>query len=95
MRSKNRALKFIQLALFPVSLMVYGFYLGQLHQSMQDLAGILMFIVGVLALAVSLVIHWISHKASWYDKWYANMITGALSCAIVFAMIAIYARMHG
>ena len=95
MRIKNMILIFLQLAFFPVLLMGYGFYLGQLHQSMQDLAGILMFITGIVSLVFSFILRWLSHWTKWFDKWYSNILIGAISCGIVFGMIVIYARLHG
>jgi hypothetical protein len=95
MRFKNMILILLQLAFFPVLLMGYGFYLGQLHQSMQDLAGILMFIIGIVSLIFALILHWLSYWTKWFDKWYSNVLIGVISSGIVFGMIVIYARMHG
>ena len=79
----------------PLILMVYGWYLGQLHQSGPDIAGILLFITGAAGLVLAFIIHHFTKKYSWHGKWFANILTGAVSCTIIFALIVSLARLHG
>jgi len=76
-------------------LMAYGWYLGQLHQSGYDLAGIFLFFTGVAGLILASIIRRFTGKFSWHNIWYANILTGVVSCGIVFAFVLIFARLHG
>jgi hypothetical protein len=87
--------KFFLLGLFPILLMVYGWYLGQLHQSMVDLAGILMFITGAAGWLASLLLRFSIRRVKWVDTWWANILTGLAGCALIFVLILIYARING
>jgi hypothetical protein len=75
--------------------MAYGWYLGQLPQSMVDLAGILLFITGAGGWLLSLLLRFSIRKAKWFDSWWANLFTGLAGCALVFVIILIYARING
>lgn len=87
--------KFFLLGVFPLFLMIYGWYLGQLHQSMVDLAGILLFITGAAGWLVSILLRFSIRKTKWFDTWWANLLTGLAGSALVFVVILIYARING
>ena len=84
----------VQLAIVPIILMAYGWYLGQLHQSGYDIAGILLFFTGLIGLAIAYGIYVITKKKIWHGKWYINMLTGVIGCAIVFVAIVTYAMIY-
>ena len=90
-----KIIKALPIGIAPVLLMGYGWYLGQLHQSGPDIAGILLFITGLAGLALALVYFLLTRKYSWHGKWYWNALTGLVGCGIVFALILVYARWHG
>ena len=95
---KNSTTKLKDLLLVsPASLilMAYGWYLGQLHQSGYDVAGIFLFISGLTGLVLAIGIYHLTRNYSWHNSWYANMLTGVVSCAIIFALIVLFARLHG
>jgi len=75
--------------------MAYGWYLGQLHQSGPDIAGILLFVTGAAGLVLAFVIQYFTKKYSWHNRWFMNLLTGVISCAIIFALIVSLARYHG
>jgi Na+/H+-translocating membrane pyrophosphatase len=75
--------------------MAYGWYLGQLHQSGYDVAGIFLFFTGVAGLVLAFIIHNLTKKYTWHNTWYANILTGVLSCGIVFIIVLLFARLHG
>lgn len=87
--------KLFFLGIVPILLMIYGWYLGQLHQSMVDLAGILLFITGAGGWLLSLLLRFSIRHAKWFDTWWANLLTGLAGCILVFLVILIYARLHG
>ena len=90
----KRIIDITQLAIVPIILMVYGWYLGQLHQSGYDIAGILLFFTGLIGLAIAYGIYFVTKKKIWNGKWYINILTGIIGCAIVFIAIIIYARIY-
>jgi hypothetical protein len=85
----------LQISIAPLILMAYGWYLGQLHQSGPDIAGILLFITGAAGLVLAFITHYFAKRFSWHGKWFANVLTGVVSCAIIFALIVLLARLHG
>jgi hypothetical protein len=85
----------IQISIASLALMVYGWYLGQLHQSGYDIAGILLFVTGVAGLVLAFIIHHFTRQYSWHNGWLANLMTGVISCGIIFVLIFLYARLHG
>jgi len=87
--------KLLLLGVFPMLLMAYGWYLGQLHQSMQDLAGILLFMTGAVGWLFSLLIRFSIRRLKIHDSWWVNMLTGLIGCILVFVVILVYARIHG
>jgi hypothetical protein len=60
----------------PLILMSYGWYLGQLHKSGYDAAGIFLFITGLAGLVSSLVFHLVTRSHPWHEKWYLNGLIG-------------------
>ena len=76
-------------------LMAYGWYLGQLHKSGYDVAGIFLFFTGVTGLVLAFIIRKFTQKYTWHNTWYANILTGVLSCGIVFIIVLLFARLHG
>ncbi len=87
--------KLLLLGIFPILLMAYGWYLGQLHQSMQDLAGILLFITGAAGWLFSLLLRFSIRCLKWFDTWWVNILTGLAGSTLVFMLILIYARING
>ena len=75
--------------------MAYGWYLGQLHQSGYDVAGIFLFMNGAAGLALAFIVRYYTKKFSWHNTWVANLLTGIVSCAILFGLILLFARLHG
>jgi hypothetical protein len=88
-------LKLLPIAITPLILMSYGWYLGQLHQSGYDIAGILLFISGLTGLVLAFLLKWVFRRTSWHGKWFTNPLLGMAGCGIVFALILVYARLHG
>jgi hypothetical protein len=82
----------LELAIVPVVLMAYGWYLGQLHQSGPDIAGILLFITGLVGAVFAYGLYWLTGRLRWHGRWFVNILTGAASCVLVFALIILYAR---
>jgi multisubunit Na+/H+ antiporter MnhB subunit len=89
-----KIIRALPIAIVPVFLMSYGWYLGQLHQSGPDLAGILLFFTGAAGLALALLFFLLTRKSTLYEKWYLNALIGLAGCGIVFILIFIYARWH-
>jgi multisubunit Na+/H+ antiporter MnhB subunit len=94
-KDKMKILKALPLGIAPVLLMGYGWYLGQLHQSGPDIAGILLFITGAAGLALAMLFFLLTRKYTWHEKWYLNALTGLAGCGIVFALLLVYAKWHG
>lgn len=88
-------MKILQTSLASLVLMAYGWYLGQLHQSGYDVAGIFLFITGAIGLVLALIVRYFTRKYPWHNMWIANILTGILSCGVIFGFILIYARLHG
>ena len=91
MKSKSAFL----IGFFPLLLMAYGWYLGQLHQSMQDLAGILLFITGSAGLVLAVGVRYALRRQAWLQTWWGNLLLGVAGCIAVFAVLFVYARQHG
>lgn len=87
--------KALPIGFAPLILMSYGWYLGQLHQSGPDIAGILLFITGAVGLALAFILFLLTRRFPWHEKWVANTLIGLAGCGIVFALIVVYARWHG
>ena len=90
-----KIIKFLPIGIAPLILMSYGWTLGQLHQSGYDVAGILLFVTGLVGLVLALILFALTRKYSWHGKWFMNILTGLAGCGMVFARIFIYARLHG
>lgn len=88
-------MKILQTSLASLILMAYGWYLGQLHQSGYDVAGIFLFITGVAGFVPALIIRYFTRNYPWHNKWFANILTGILSCGVIFGFILAFARIHG
>ncbi len=76
-------------------LMAYGWYLGQLHQSGYDVAGIFLFFTGLTGLVLAYIIRNFTRKYAWHNSWYAGLLTDVISCAIIFVLVLLFARLHG
>jgi len=87
--------EFIQISIAPLVLMVYGWYLGQLHQSGYDIAGILLFVTGLVGLAFAFGIRLFARKYPWHDHWLVNILYGLAGCGAVFLLVVMFARLHG
>ena len=92
---KMKILKVLPIGIAPLILMSYGWYLGQLHQSGPDIAGILLFITGAVGLALAFIMFLFMRKFPWHQKWYMNALIGLAGCGIVFVLILVFARLHG
>jgi hypothetical protein len=90
-----KILKALPIAAAPAVLMSYGWYLGQLHKSGYDIAGIFLFITGMVGLVLALIFYLVTRKYPWHEKWYLTALTGTAGCVIVFALILVFARLHG
>ena len=76
-------------------LMAYGWYLGHLHQSGYDVAGIFLFFTGLTGLVLAYIVRNFTRNYAWHNTWYANLLTGVISCGIVFVLVLLFARLHG
>ena len=90
-----KALDYVEISAASIALMIYGSYLVLLGESMQDLAGIIMLMTGVIGLIISFIIHFFTKKYSWAKTWYSNILKGILGVLIVFIGLIIYARISG
>jgi hypothetical protein len=90
-----KILKIIPVTIAPAILMSYGWYLGQLHESGYDIAGIFLFITGAVGLVLASIFFLFTREYAWHDKWYMNALTGLAGCVVVFTLIFVYARLHG
>ena len=93
--SRTKLIDLFLVGLTSLILMAYGWYLGQLHQSGYDVAGIFLFITGLIGLLLAFLIRYFTRKYSWYNTWYSNILTGMLGCGIIFTIILLLARLHG
>ena len=90
-----KILRVFPLGVVPLALMGYGWYLGQLHQSGYDIAGIFLFMTGLVGLVLASLFFLFTRKYTWHNHWLANLLTGLAGCGIVFTLVLIYARLHG
>jgi hypothetical protein len=90
-----KIIKAIPIGIVPFILMSYGWYLGQLHQSGPDIAGILLFLTGAVGLGLAILLFVLTRKLPWHEKWFTSPLTGLTGCVIVFLLILVYARLHG
>ncbi len=94
-KSHTKLLDVFLLSLASLVLMAYSWYLGQLHQSGYDVAGIFLFLTGLIGLGLAFLIRFLSRKYTWHNTWYSNLLTGILSCAMIFGIILLITRLHG
>jgi hypothetical protein len=87
--------KVLPIGIAPLILMSYGWYLGQLHESGYDVAGILLFITGAVGVVLAFIFFLLTRKFPWHEKWVVNALIGLAGCGIVFTLIFVYARLHG
>ncbi|MGE5377526.1 MAG: hypothetical protein ACM3XO_20905 [Bacteroidota bacterium] len=59
------------------------------------MAGIFLFITGLIGLLLAFLVRYLTRKYSWYNTWYSNLLTGMISCAAIFAVILLFTRLHG
>jgi hypothetical protein len=90
-----KIIRMLLIGIAPMILMVYGWYLGQLHQSGYDIAGIFLFMTGLVGLALAMLLFFFTRKFAWHDKWFIPLLTGIAGCGIVFSLLLVYARLHG
>jgi energy-converting hydrogenase Eha subunit G len=90
-----KILKALPLGIAPILLMSYGWYLGQLHQSGPDIAGILLFFTGAAGLGLAMLFFLLTRKSAWHEKPVMNFLAGVAGCGIVFFLVAVFARLHG
>jgi hypothetical protein len=90
-----KIIKALPIGIAPAILMIYGWYLGQIHMSGYDIAGIFLFITGLVGLVLAYLFHLLTRRYCWHEKWYISSLTGLAGCGIVFALILVYARLHG
>ena len=94
-KSRTTLIDLFLAGLASLILMAYGWYLGQLHQSGYDVAGIFLFFNGLIGLGLAFLIRYLTRKYAWHNTWYANILTGVFSCSVIFILILILARLHG
>jgi len=94
-KTNSKFINIFLVGLASLILMTYGWYLGQLHQSGYDVAGIFLFITRVVGLLLAFIIRYFTRKYSWHNTWLANILTGVISCSLVFALILVLGRLHG
>jgi hypothetical protein len=58
-------------------------------------AGILLFITGATGFLLVFVIRHFTQRYLWHNTWVAALLTGGISCGIVFILILMFARLHG
>jgi hypothetical protein len=90
-----KILKMLPVAVAPTIMMVYGWILGQRHQSGYDVVGILLFATGGIGLALAAGFRFLTRKYSWIGLWYANILYGIMGCGVVFLLLLLFARLHG
>jgi hypothetical protein len=93
--ARMKIIKILPIGIAPLILMSYGWYLGQLHQSGPDIAGILLFFTGAVGLILGITFSLFTQKFSWHEKWVVNVQTRLAGCGIVIMLILVYARLHG
>jgi hypothetical protein len=94
-KTKMKILKALPIGIAPIILMGYGWYLGQLHKSGYDIAGILLFMTGLVGLVLAFILFLLTRKYDWHNKWFANLLTGLAGCGIVFTLVLVFVRLHG
>jgi hypothetical protein len=94
-KGKMKIKDFFLISIVPLVLMVYGWYLGQLHQSGYDVSGILLFVTGAVGLGLAFVVRLLARKYPWYAYWFMNVLYGGAGCGLVFVLIVVLARLHG
>lgn len=87
----NKLKDILLVAIAPLILMIYGWYLGSLGQSMVDLAGIIMFVTGVIGLVLGVIAYFLIRPT----KWYYDVLLGIGGVVLVFIGFVIYARIGG
>jgi hypothetical protein len=92
---RMKIIKALPLGLAPAILMSYGWYLGQLHQSGYDIAGIFLFITGAVGLVIAVIFYLFTRKYPWHTKWYLTALTGLAGCGVAFTLVLVLARLHG
>jgi hypothetical protein len=90
-----KTIKAVPIGIAPLILMGYGWYLGQLHQSGYDVAGIFLFVTGLVGLVLAVLFFLVTQKSTLHEKWYLNALIGLAGCGIVFALLLVSARWHG
>jgi drug/metabolite transporter (DMT)-like permease len=95
MEKSIRLLDILLIGLTPLVLMAYGWYLGQLHQSGYDVAGIFLFFTGVVGFLLAFLLRLFTRKYSWHNIWITKLLTGAIGCGIIYALVLVFARLHG
>jgi hypothetical protein len=93
-KGKMKIKDFFLISIVPLVLMVYGWYLGQLHQSGYDIAGILLFVTGVVGLALAFGIRVLARKYPWHAYWFVNILYGIAGCGVVFMLVVVFAMLH-
>ena len=81
--------------LLPLALMIYGWYLSRSDQSMQDLGGILVLIIGTGGLLLSAAIQILIRKTVWAERWWFNLLTGLVGIVLAFIFMIVYSRIQG
>jgi hypothetical protein len=59
---KMKIIETLPIGLAPLFLMSYGWYLGQLHQSGYDVAGIFLFTTGAVGLVLAIIFFLLTRK---------------------------------
>ncbi len=94
-KTHHQFIDILLMAVAPLILMAYGWYLGQLHMSGYDVAGIFLFFTGVLGFFLALLLRFFTRRYSWHNTWIADLLTGIASCGVIFVLVLVFARLHG
>lgn len=80
----------IQIASIPLIILLYGLYLYQQKQGMQDIVGILMIITSIIGTIIGLIIHQFAKKKN--NSWYLNILEGFAGIVIMYAILIVLSR---
>lgn len=80
----------IQIASIPLIILLYGLYLYQQKQGMQDIVGILMIITSIIGTIIGIIIHQFAKKKN--NSWYLNILEGLAGIVIMYAVLIVLSR---
>lgn len=84
-----------ELFLISAIILLYGIYLGQQHRSMQDLAGILFFILGSGGAVLSVITYYGIKQLRSIDSPIFRVVWGGVCCICSFCVMLFLAFAQG